>query len=428
ENVYTYSDMVSVTHGNHNMKIGGDFRRNIENSVFDITRPSYYFTDPVFFAADTPYATAAGVNPGICTPPCPSSTIQQLVSSGTIPNANLEENKRHWRNVEFGAYFQDDWKATKRLTLQLGLRYDLYARHNELNNLATTFVPGPGTDILHEVINANVPAGTIGTINGTAYDCTSASAMALAQLVGVCGPGGFEAAKSLGKGRHKDFGPRVGFAYDVFGNGKTAIRGGFGMSYEGTLYNPLSNSRWNLPYYSFNSTSNYLGGDVNWVVYGPTTCVTSGGCVPAGGALYPFTPGNSGTGAPVSYTGVPTNPNQGSSGAQAAGNIDGWYGQNPNGATLTGIVLPQGIDDPYVYSFYFGVQHEIIPKTVLELNYVGTAGHKLFRAEDINRLPGAALPVGSDITNNIGEHLIGFGGRPNPNYQRLRTWENVVNS
>jgi hypothetical protein len=428
ENVYSYGDMVSITHGGHNIKVGGDVRRNIENSIFDVTRPSYYFTDPIFFAADSPYGMSAGVNPGICGPPCPNSTFQSLVSAGTIPNAALEENQRHWRNVEFGAYFQDDWKATRKLTLQLGLRYDLYKRHNELNNLATTFVPGPGTGLLQQVINANVPAGTIGTINGTTYDCTSPSAIALSQLVGVCGPGGFEAAKSLGKGRHKDFGPRVGFAYDVFGNGKTAIRGGFGISYEGTLYNPLSNSRWNLPYYSFNAASNFLGGDVNWVVYGPTTCVTSSGCVPAGGALFPFTPGNSGTGAAVSYTGAPTNPNQGTHGAQAAGNIDGWYGQNPNAATLTGIVLPEGIDDPYVYSYYFGVQHEIMPKTVLELNYVGTAGHKLFRAEDINRLPGAALPAGVTITNNIGETLVGFDGRPNPNYQRLRTWENSVSS
>src|SRR5207302_3661230 len=55
-------------------------------------------------------------------------------------------------------------------------------------------------------------------------------------------------------------------------------------------------------------------------------------------------------------------------------------------------------------------------------------GHKLFRAEDVNRLPGTLLPVGSSIVNDKGELLIGYGGRPNPNYGRLRVWENVVNS
>src|SRR6202158_574399 len=159
ENIYTYSDMVSVTHRNHNMKIGVDFRRNIENSEFNVARPSYYFYDPLFFSADAPYYQAAGGDPGVCKPPCSQATIQGLVTSNTIPSANLESNVRHWRNLEMGAYFQDDWKATKRLTLQLGLRYDLYKRHNELNNKATTFIPGPGSNIFQQLIAAHAPRG-----------------------------------------------------------------------------------------------------------------------------------------------------------------------------------------------------------------------------------------------------------------------------
>src|SRR6202521_5271661 len=272
ENIYTYADMVSISHGNHNMKVGVDFRRNIENSEFNIARPSYYFYDQVFFAAASPYLQVNGVDPGICKAPCPPSSYNKS------PQAQLSDNFRHWRNLEFGGYFQDDWKVSKRLTLNLGLRYDLYQRHHEEANYATTFIPGPGANLVQQIANANVPAGTVGTINGVNYDCRQPAQggtvnLSLVPLVGSgCGPGGFAPSNSLGKGDHNNFGPRVGFAWDVFGDGKTSVRGGFGVSYEGTLYNPLSNSRWNLPYYSFDEI---LGGGVgqqgNDVVYGPST-------------------------------------------------------------------------------------------------------------------------------------------------------------
>jgi hypothetical protein len=204
----------------------------------------------------------------------------------------------------------------------------------------------------------------------------------------------------------------------VFGEGTTSLRGGFGVSYEGTLYNPLSNTRWNPPFYSFNRVSNFLAGDVNSVVYGPVD-----------GAQPTFV----GPAPPAQHSGT---------GVQATGNIGGWDPFNPQLALLSSIIFPEGIRDPYVENWFVGVQRELRRSMTVEVNYVGTAGRKLFRAESVNRVPGARLPEGTCVTDTFGRRLcsqvnsnlasnglkINPAGRLNPNYGRLRVWENSVNS
>jgi len=398
DNIYTYSDFVSIPHKNHNIKVGADVRRNIENSQFSVGRPYYYFYDPILFAADAPVEEDVGVDPG-------------LVSNPSNPVSQLAPNVRHWRNWEIGAYFQDDVKVTRRLTLNLGLRYDLYTRHKELDNLATTFILGQGGGYATQVQNTSTFFGT-GTCTQPANEFNSG-------LAGECGPGGFAKASTLSNGDHNNFGPRLGFAWDVFGNGKTSLRGGFGVSYEGTLYNPLSNSRWNPPYYSFNAAATSQEGGTQLANYGPQS----------GGA-----PSYLGPPDPLNFEGV---------GPQATGNIDAWAPTNLNQAVRTGIVL-KNLRDPYVYNYFYSLQHEILPKTVLEVDYVGTVGHKLFRAENLNRAAGGRLPIGLCLTDNVGRSDCGRAdftvnpidpnqeinplGFPNPNFGNLRSWLNVANS
>jgi outer membrane receptor protein involved in Fe transport len=386
ENIYSYADMISVSHGKHSLKGGAEIRRNIENSNEDVGRPSYYFFDQLFFAIDQPSDEKfAGVDPGFV--------------SGQP--AQLATNFRHWRNWEYGFFFQDDWRVSRRLTLNLGLRYDLYTRHTELNNLATTFLKGPGQHLIDDITTG---AGQIHSAN---VPCPGDQRGILA---GECGPGGFAPARTLGQGDHNDFGPRVGFAWDMLGDGKTSLRGGFGVSYEGTLYNPLSNTRWNPPYFSLDEAPNALGGGTSNIVYGPV-----GGGTPT--FLGPAPPGQ--------HAGV---------GVQATGNISGWDPSNPHLALLTSIIFPEGIRDPYVDNWFLGVQREIRPRLTVEGNYVGTAGHKLLRAESVNRVPGGALPEGVCVHDTFGRRLCSQIGDDNPfgvlnpNYANLRVWENVANS
>jgi outer membrane receptor protein involved in Fe transport len=393
ESIYTYADSVSVSHGKHNLKIGADLRRNLENSYIGAGRPSYYFFDPLFFAIDAPYREAAGVDPGIV--------------SGRP--AHLSDNVRHFRNWEVGTFAQDDWKVTRRLTLNLGLRYDLFTRHTELNHLTTTFLKGPG----HSYID-NISTGA-GQIKASSTPCPGNP---LGTIAGICGPGGFAPLKTLGSGDHTDFGPRIGFAWDMFGSGKSSLRGGFGVSYEGTLYNLLSDTRWNPPFYSLTGASNFLGGEINKVVYGPV-----------------------GGGAPTFSGPAPQQQNSGT-GAQATGNISGWDPANPQLALGSGIVFPVGFRDPYVENWFLGIQHEIQTGLTVEVDYVGTAGRKLFRPENVNRIPGARLPEGTCVKDNFGRRLCsqintnmdanGFEINPrgllNPNFGTLRVFENAANS
>lgn len=395
ENIYDYTDVVSIIHGKHNLKAGGELRRNIENSDLNAGRPGYFFFDSLFFAVDAPYSEDVGVDPGFV---------------NDTP-AHLATSIRHWRNWEIGTYLNDDWKVSRRLTLNLGLRYDLFTRNSELDNLATTFILGPGNDFID-----NITTGA-GQIKDASTPCPGDPR---ATLAGECGPGGFAPANSLGRGDHNDFAPRAGFAWDVFGNGRTSLRGGFGISYEGTLQRRLSLTRWNPPYYSLNRISNFLdrNPDAN-VVYGPV----DGG-----------TPTFRGSAPAAQHSGT---------GVQATGNISGWDPSNPQTSGFTAIVLPQGIRDPYVENWFFGVQRELRARLTVEVNYVGTAGRNLFRTESVNRIPGSRLPEGTCVEDNFGRQLCSqvntnvatnglminpSGSFLNPNYGRLRVWENAASS
>jgi hypothetical protein len=394
ESTYDYSEMISLTHRKHSLRAGVDLRRDLENSEAGSGRPIYDFFDSLFFAIDAPFSQSVGVDPGF--------------ASGSP--AQLAESIRHWRYWDVGAFLEDDWRISRRLTLNLGLRYDLYTRSTELSHQATTFLLGPGHDFVDDITTG------AGRIKEASAPCPGDPK---ALLAGECGPGGFAAARNLGKGDHNNLGPRLGFAWDVFGNGKTSLRGGFGISYEGSLQRRLTITRFNPPYYSQNREFNFLTGDNNSnIVYGPVD-----------GSRATFL----GPAPPAQHSGI---------GAQATGNISGWDPANPQTSGLTAILLQEGLRDPFVEHWFAGVQRELRAKLMLEVNYVGTLGRNLFRADNKNRLPGALLPEGACVTDNLGRRLcsqvntnkagnglqINPHGRLNPNFGALRVWENAASS
>jgi len=137
--------------------------------------------------------------------------------------------------------------------------------------------------------------------------------------------------------------------------------------------------------------------------------------VPGGVVLYgPQTPGQA-----VTATGP--NPNIGAHSLE--GNIMACWPDNPNLTMLTAIPNPR-LRDPYVMSWFSGVQREIRRDLVMDVNNVGTAGRKLIRAEDWNRFTGDRSGAESPTGECAGD---ASWNRINQTYGTLRFWENSVN-
>lgn len=180
-------DSVSWIKGKHSFKAGFDFRW-WRLSFINRLNPSGRFD---FGAALTNNPLApAGTGFGLAT------YLLGEVSGGQLGIRPFFQ----FRANPFGTYIQDDWKITSRLTLNLGLRYDISFGPREMHNRYSNFDP----------FVANSSTGTNGVMT-------------------YAGAGGQpDTFINLDK---NNFGPRVGFAWDPRGNGRTAIRGGYGLVY-----------------------------------------------------------------------------------------------------------------------------------------------------------------------------------------------------
>ena len=170
---------------------------------------------------------------------------------------NAVKSAGHWNNISPAAYIQDNWRVNNRLTLNLGLRWDGIPHTYEANQKTANFYPN-----LYNPANAAVINSIDGTVcTAVGPGCTGATPAAafgtspdpiLAGLqfytngMGIGGKNGIP--KNLVKNYWAKFGPRVGFAYDLTGQGKTVVRGGFGIMYERIQGNDMYNTANNTPF------------------------------------------------------------------------------------------------------------------------------------------------------------------------------------
>jgi Carboxypeptidase regulatory-like domain len=203
DNTFQYADDVTLTRGKHSFKFGADFHRFQSNgTIVGNGRGSYTFSAQTS-APTTGYAFS-DLLLGI-----PTSTARSPYSPRIYDRTGI-----------YGGYFQDDWKLTPRLTINIGLRYEYNLPTFEKYNTLSNFNPSTG--------NIDI-AGTSGVPTG------------------------------LWNPNYKDFQPRFGFSYSPFGSSKTVIRSGYGIFYNSPALNAVNSGpqQSNAPFVSaqtFNSS------------------------------------------------------------------------------------------------------------------------------------------------------------------------------
>jgi len=192
-NLFSFSDSLVRNFSKHSLKFGGNFTRSYVRTEFVFNSAGQYKFLGVFSA--NPFADF-------------------LLGYPAVATALTGDPLLHGRGYGLGAYIQDDWRVTPRLTLNLGLRYDVNTPFTERDNKLANFSPEIGGFVI---------AGSPGHVNPSAD---------FSRFPGVP----FKTAQELGypdaltNGDYNNFAPRVGFAYSPLGT--VAVRGGFGMFYD----------------------------------------------------------------------------------------------------------------------------------------------------------------------------------------------------
>ena len=187
QNITQITDNVIITRGRHNFKTGFDLRW-WRLSFINRLQPSglFNFTGSLSNDPQRPAGTGSG-------------TADFLL--GEVASGNLGVRPFfQFRAIPLGLFFQDDWKVSRTLTLNLGVRYDVSFGPSEVHNRYSSFDPF-------------IPNSSTGTSGQLLY----------------AGNGSFP--KNFVDRDNNNIGPRIGFAWDPRGNGKTAIRGGYGLIY-----------------------------------------------------------------------------------------------------------------------------------------------------------------------------------------------------
>ena len=201
QNTYEVHDGLSMLHGNHWIKVGGEFRRHQLN-LFQSIAPNAFF----IFASSFPTSDAFA---------------NLLLGAPVVFYQGRGDFTRYVRNWGSGFFYQDEWHAKKRFTVNYGLRYEIINPNTETRNRLNAFVPGVQSHIM--------PTAPVGLLF----------------------PGDPGVSRGIAPTYYKGFMPRVGFVWDPTGQSVWSIRSSYGIFYDPfangmgvTSQGPISSLPW----------------------------------------------------------------------------------------------------------------------------------------------------------------------------------------
>jgi hypothetical protein len=205
DNIYQYSGNLSWVRGAHTFNMGSEFRRI---QLQDFSGFSAFGSLGFTGAYTSSDPTKAGASPSAVNGNAVADLLLGFPKTVTAPSPLVAP--KNLRGTDMGFYFQDDWRVTPRLTLNLGMRYEIPVSFHALDNSGSviTFANGGGVAWADQNF-----VDTYGTSNATAK----------ATYFQCC------VSNKLVSGRINNFLPRVGFAFRPFSSDRFVIRGGYGM-------------------------------------------------------------------------------------------------------------------------------------------------------------------------------------------------------
>ena len=330
QNLYQLNQDTSYISGKHTFRFGGQFVQIRDNKTFGAYSYAVEGLGLTNGESLSNFLTGNLVRHSVAIDPgnrYPGASIPLPVGPPSFSRSN--------RYNEWAAYFNDSWRVRPTVTLNLGLRYEYYGvQHNTQDpRLDANFYYGSGNTLAEQVANGrffSVPESPVG---------------------------------ALWRRDLNNFAPRLGFAWDVTGDGRTSVRGGYGLAYERNFGNVTFNVMFNPPNYGVVAlqADRIVGGNLNQgdVTNLPITLANSG----------PF----SGTGPARLFTPV------------SARHVD------------------ENVTNAYAHFWSASFERQLMANTVFSVDYSGSAGRDLYSIGDLNRTGCAPVMLGvPSVTNAIG--------------------------